>query len=1072
MAQAVPYIGYAIGAAFGTGTFLGVSYATWGFLAGSLLLSATQKGPNQQGPRLDDRSIIGTAYGQAIPWVAGSPRLAGQIIWASPLREIANTQKSGKGGSSKYTTFTYECDVMIMLTENVTQDVARDWINAELVRRGITLKSGVWDSYTVYTGEDDQLPDPTYESHVGVGNAPAYRGHTTIVIRSLQLFNGKQIPNLEHQPSIGTSIIELGDFQDGQTLTRTAPGNISASAASPESDDTFLASVGKWSNSYDTTVVDVFRYTFSADLWSFVNSFSVPLALENCSKGNADAAYRVAIGSHSAVGRVYLLPSGARRYITRGSEAASVASQNVVYLISGETMWHAVGTANPRIYKNSISFADPLFPAPIDATSAPMVGTMNGMAERNGFLYVATRGGGNIQVYAAASLEFIKTIDTGFEGGGMLIGSVDGRIVAVCRHVDGLTTYPVFTLGNDDEIIPIGFATAADVELSGGGSARGLNGNRGSVVITNYSDSASPRVYSIRAAAVERSGEAFGIPQPLNETLRGLLLRAGYAEEEFDVQGLAELPLHGYATGEISGTRAHLETLRPFGKYEAYCTDKLYIFPRATVPAGSVAWEDLGASEGGEPGEPFPLQQGNESELPAQIALRYRNVTAAYNIGTEVSDRLISSQQSTQTVEMGFGMTPSQAKSVVSSMLLDLMAGLGRVTIQVGGRKYAKFNPGDIITVTNPQGRTYRLRILTKRDSIVWIEWDCVLDDASVLNPPDETYDGYVSNADPVMVAPTAWETVAIPALRDADAIAPGPYVAITPARTNASDEWPGAVFVRARLPEAYEQEFITGDAAVLGATTSTLPAHDRGSYSLQRTGKVVVEVRGELSSSTWGDFFLDRTINACVIGNEPMRFMRADFVSTDGVTNIYELSLFMRGQLGQEHEIVEHLAGTRFVLLNNSMRRMVNETTDIGVEQQLKATTLNTLLSSVVEEDFTESGIVLKPYSVWSLKALADGADLDVTWRRRSRLVARYTDAGTFTPLGEASEQYRVKVYDDPDADPVRTVDLSTAAWAYLAADITSDGFTSGDPITITVQQLSDLVGEGFATTVETSAP
>jgi hypothetical protein len=92
------------------------------------------------------------------------------------------------------------------------------------------------------------------------------------------------------------------------------------------------------------------------------------------------------------------------------------------------------------------------------------------------------------------------------------------------------------------------------------------------------------------------------------------------------------------------------------------------------------------------------------------------------------------------------------------------------------------------------------------------------------------------------------------------------------------------------------------------------------------------------------------------------------------------------------------------------------------------------------------------------------------VSWVRRSRLVARYTDAGVFAPLGEASELYRVKVFDG--ATQVRTVDVTTPAWTYPAADIAADGFASGDPITITVQQLSDAVGEGFAATVETTAP
>lgn len=562
---------------------------------------------------------------------------------------------------------------------------------------------------------------------------------------------------------------------------------------------------------------------------------------------------------------------------------------------------------------------------------------------------------------------------------------------------------------------------------------------------------------------------------PMKDLIEGLMLRAGYETSEFDVDvGLATLECYGYATSSVTATRAHLETLRPFGLYECNCSDKIYIFPRATTPAGSIPWEDLGASESpGEPSDPFPLQVGNEIEVPAQIAVRYRNVSANWNVGTEFSDRLVSSrEQSPQVVEMGFGMTPAQAKKVADTMLKDAMAGLGRATLRVGGRKHAKYEPGDILTTTAPNGTAYRFRIITKRDFIFMLEWEVALDDASALESPAITYEGYIDTTNPLRVAPTNWEVMSIRPVRDADASAPGPYVAITPSKTDATDEWPGGVFVRARLPEAYEQQFISGDQCVMGTCLTTLGDFSGGSGQVQRTGKLRVRVYGELASADYYDFFTDRTINAAVVGNEPIRFMTAEFIENDGVFKVYDLYNFLRGQLGMEDQIAGHASSERFVLLNNSIRRMVNETTDIDAEQQVKAVTLNLLLDSVTEENFTDDGIALRPLSPVRLLAVNDGGDLDFAWIRRSRLVARWTSTGVIAPLGEATESYRVKVYDNPASDPVRTVDVTTQAWTYTAANQASDGFTSGDPITVTVQQLSELVGEGDAVTLETEAP
>jgi hypothetical protein len=978
MSEALPYIGAAIGSFF-TGGLWGISYASWGFMAGSLLSSA-MGGSNQQGPRLEDRNIIGTAYGQAVPWLAGKPRLTGQIVWASPVREIAQRKKVGKGGGSKYTTFTYECDVMILLSENVTSDVARDWLNAELVRSDVTTKQGIWASYVVYTGADDQLPDPTYEAAVGVGNAPAYRGRTSIVITGLQLTNGKQIPNLEHQANT-LNARDLSGVIINAPLNEDFPGT--DLAPSP----------------MNATVVGS-TVDFTED------KVTIGPANDQVSWSGGKSAVNAIPGTP----RLYL----AFDYVIEASAGGGLPGGNQRF-----------------------------------------IGMPTGVLQYVEWL---------TQFQADGSLKLVVSNTHALPGPGGSIPNfpTEGRIGFVWP--EGETNTIEIYLDNV-------YVTEASAV---GGNLRGA---LGFALITVSGSAPSGKHVSRTSYSNVLFGQGFDpVYQPpietnIKATVDALLARAGYMPNEYEVhEDLYDVPLEGYATGDVSGTRAHLETLRPYAKYEAFCTDKVYISPRATVPVMAVDWSDLGANEDADPGEPFPLVQGNESELPAQIALRYRNAHADYAVGTEFSDRIDSSMVSTRVVEMAFGMTPAQAKNTVTSMLLDLMAGLGRVTLRVGGRKYAKVQPGQIITTTNPQGRTYRLRIVTKRDSLVVIEWDCALDDASVLNPPDPTYEGYVP-AEPVLIAPTEWQTVNIPALRDADADAPGPYVAVTPGRSSAADEWPGAVFVRARLPEAYEQEFITGDSAVIGETTTALASHAGGSWSLQHVGKVRVRVRGELSSSTLLDMAVDRTINAAVIGDEPLRFLHADFIGNDGLYRIYDLSQFLRGQLGQEHEIVEHPSGTRFVLLDSMLRRMVNETTDIGVEQQVKAVTLNLLLSSATEEDFTDSGISLMPYSPWRLRALANvGGDLEVSADRRSRLVARYTTTGTFAPLGESLAAFRFKVYDGLSL--VRTHNDTGLDWTYSAAEIAADGFTSGDPITITAQQLSDTVGEGFAATLETSAP
>ena len=188
-------------------TMLGMTGASMGWMAGSMIGSAFGPTQKSEGPRLSDLSVSTSSYGTPIPYVAGSPRVAGQIVWASAKREIATTESAGKGGGgSEYTTFTYEVDLLILLTDNELDGVRRIWSNGEIIWSAVasagtdsliaSATTTAWTRMTIYTGAAGQLPDPTYEAAVGTTNAPAYRGRGAVFIEALQLGGSGQIPNL------------------------------------------------------------------------------------------------------------------------------------------------------------------------------------------------------------------------------------------------------------------------------------------------------------------------------------------------------------------------------------------------------------------------------------------------------------------------------------------------------------------------------------------------------------------------------------------------------------------------------------------------------------------------------------------------------------------------------------------------------------------------------------------------------------------------------------------------------------------------------------------------------------
>ena len=208
--------GAAIGAAtFGTGAiFLGMSGAQLGWMAGSMLGSMVAGKQRTSGPRLDELRVSGTEYGGGIAWVAGAPRVAGDLIWSSDRREIAKTEEVGKGGGgSEYTSYTYELDALYLLADQTGAIVTRCWDNGKLIWTNLASADDAsriaseqtvkWRRITVYNGSDAQLPDPTYEA--AVTNAPGYTRRLCVFIEGMQLGGSGTLPNLTFE------VASLGD---------------------------------------------------------------------------------------------------------------------------------------------------------------------------------------------------------------------------------------------------------------------------------------------------------------------------------------------------------------------------------------------------------------------------------------------------------------------------------------------------------------------------------------------------------------------------------------------------------------------------------------------------------------------------------------------------------------------------------------------------------------------------------------------------------------------------------------------------------------------------------------------
>ncbi len=245
--------GAAIGGSVG-GTLAGLSAVAVGRAVGATLGRVIDQRLLGQGSevveqgKVDRFRLTNAGEGAAIPQIYGRMRVSGQLIWASDFVETTTTTGGGKGGppQPKTKTYSYSVNLAIALCEGEILRVGRVWADGEEVARD-TL------NMRVYTGSEDQLPDPTMEAIEGTGEVPAYRGTAYVVFDNLSLEPfGNRVPQFsfevlraeqgsEAEEELARSIRGValmpgtGEYALASTSVNIADGDLGAASANVNS---------------------------------------------------------------------------------------------------------------------------------------------------------------------------------------------------------------------------------------------------------------------------------------------------------------------------------------------------------------------------------------------------------------------------------------------------------------------------------------------------------------------------------------------------------------------------------------------------------------------------------------------------------------------------------------------------------------------------------------------------------------------------------------------------------------------------------------------------------------------
>jgi hypothetical protein len=570
-------VGFAVGGPVG---------AQVGWALGSVV--GAQFGPKQrtQGPRLEDLKITGAEYGQPIPWVAGHPRVAAQVWWASNKREISTTTTQGKGGGAVSTTYTYECDILYGLCDVEIDGIRRIWSNGALIwsaHADADVQSltdsgefASWSRLTVYTGAASQLPDPTYEA--AVTNAPAYRGRGTVFIEGLQLGNSGVIPNLTFEVIVSGHEY-LATPTDGPEVS--TPRDLAHGCPASDSAE-FIVPIGQWTNSYETTLTYVYRIDVFAEQPELIGSF------------NAQISVPSATGTSNIP--LLVLCSGTTAYAHKqdGSFASFTLPANL-------------GNAQARFARtdDAIVFGSSLFGGQLLhrfspsggsalASSATLPQYVNSILIVGDTVYAAAKDIKQIFVLDLETLTLQQTINTPVYSSGSsdswpILFLLHGNVTLISSLPSG-GNYPVYMLVGASWVDIGGIPTGSGYVQSS--DLRQTVCAIGNVVISGLGTDA-PYKYVTWWAPLSLEPDT----TTLQAVVEALCERAGMPAGTYDASALASItkPVRALAVSQVTNARAVLEQLMSAYFFEGYCTDKLYFVPRGGSSVDTIDADYMGA---------------------------------------------------------------------------------------------------------------------------------------------------------------------------------------------------------------------------------------------------------------------------------------------------------------------------------------------------------------------------------------------------------------------------------------------------------------------------------------------
>jgi hypothetical protein len=998
----------------------GMMFGPIGFIAGSALGSLLDP-QKVEGPRLKNLHLQGSEYGKMIPIVYGTMRVAGNIIWQTDLTEHTHTS-GGKGGPN-VTTYTYTASFAVKICEGPIVGIRRVWAAGTLIFDA-TPGGAVLDPIpmTIYLGTDDQLPDPTMESVIGVGHVPADRGYAKAVLTDWDLGPyGNMIPQLNfevQQTGVSNSQIRVValNTDDPQLYTKPFLSQWTLNSGPVRAVETTI------SNHHAPTTAVTSVYAYNQDL-----------------TGNGVGVVDPATDSYP---RDLNLPHTAIPYVGVGI-ALNALERVPLWLNSGLPVTPL--NQFPSLASTDLSDDDTTV---YGADVAYAWGVPAGVYVRGAAI---NQDSSLLTLFTAPSASG-ATIDTWYRiGNGAVLatGTVSPALGTPFGYTSSVTGTPAIAAENDGMWFWVyrpnetGSGTMYVYSIDASGNFA-LNATCGSAPLNPAKGGGaggSVRVLAQGYAGVVHNDGDIGIftrypsnalvSPPLSDIVANISARTGMlTPDQYDTSALIPR-VDGYVIDRQSSARDVITQMQPVWQFDPVESGGVMKFVmRGATPLFTIPDDDLAAqASDSEAPALVEVTRSPEQDIPATLNVSYFDNTADYQIGTQYARRLVVQSQSVATLQLPVSMTPKLGNAVAWTDLTTAWIEREKYKVYLP-RKYWNLEPTDVIVAHG-----YTMRLTHKLDTAPGVvQFDAVRTTTLqwIQGPVAAVAVGF-SSSTPTALQPTNLLLLDIPLTADTDS-GSGFYVAAAGA---VDATWRGyTLFKSSDGGASYTQLVAASVASVIGAA-STVLGNFYGGNIFDESNIVTVVIGaggGELASAD--ELAVLNGANLALLGDELIQFKLATLTAP----NTYDLSGLLRGRRGTEWAMASHVAGERFVLL--PVTNVDQSASELGQARIYKAVTQGDTLANSIAQSFTNMGAAARPYAPVQVAGAPitpfDGT-VQINWVRRTRAGGAWVDY-VDVPLSEASEGYVVQIWDSTFTQVARIIETTSPTVTYTAAQQVAD--------------------------------